>query len=141
MDAAENIDVIAHQDDDIPHKRPLAHIPSLLQPLRCGRTLPRELRRLDDPLASALYEKSAGAKLLHSPPSHQAPGHLSFKYKTQLHQGCSPRRINRVGDPPQERETSTQNDTRRRVLVFSLCLRYWHLPQSSLGTSHLPLCL
>jgi hypothetical protein len=36
MNAIENLDVIARQDDDVPRKRPLAHIPALLQPLRRG---------------------------------------------------------------------------------------------------------
>jgi hypothetical protein len=101
MDATENLDVIARQDDDVPHKPPFAHIPALLQPLRCARPLPQELGRMDDPLAMVLYGKSVGANLLHDPPSHQAPGHLSFEYKTRLHHGCSLARINRVGDPPQ----------------------------------------
>jgi hypothetical protein len=104
MDVTENLDVIASQYDDVPHKPPLAHIPALLQPLRCGRRLPQELGRIDDPLASALYGKSVGANVLHDPPSHQAPGHLSFEYKTRLHQGRSLGRINRAGDPPQGEE-------------------------------------
>jgi hypothetical protein len=57
MDAAENLDVIARQDDDVPCKRPLAHILALLQPLQRGWPLPREVRRTDDPLALALYGK------------------------------------------------------------------------------------
>jgi hypothetical protein len=57
MDAEENLDVIARQDDDVPRKRSLAHISALLQPLRHGRPLPWELRRTDDPLASTLYGK------------------------------------------------------------------------------------
>jgi hypothetical protein len=67
MSAAENLDVIMRQDDDAPRKRPLAHTSVLLQPLRHGRTLLRELRRTNDPSASvsALYGKSTGADLLH----------------------------------------------------------------------------
>ena len=57
MDAAENLDVIARQDDDVPCKRPLAHILALLQPLQRGWPLPREVGRTDDPLALALYGK------------------------------------------------------------------------------------
>jgi hypothetical protein len=100
MNAIENLDVIARQDDDVPRKWPLAHIPVLLQPLRRGRPLPRELGRTHDALTSTLYGKLAGANLLHGPPSCQESGHLSFEYKTRLHQGCSHRRINRAGDPP-----------------------------------------
>jgi hypothetical protein len=100
MNATKNLDVIACQDDDVPRKRTLAHIPALLQPLRRGRPLPRELGRTDDPFALALYGKSAGVNLLHGPPSHQVSGHLSFEYKTRLHQGRSPGLINRAGDPP-----------------------------------------
>jgi hypothetical protein len=92
MSDAENLDVITRQDDDTPRKQPLAHTPVLLQPLRHGRPLPRELGCTDDPSvsASAHYGKSAGTNLLHGSPSHQMPRHLSFKYKTQLHHGRSP---------------------------------------------------
>jgi hypothetical protein len=43
MSAAENFDILTRQGDDAPHKKPLAHTPKLLQPLRHGHPLPREL--------------------------------------------------------------------------------------------------
>jgi hypothetical protein len=87
MSAAGNLEVITRQDDDAPHEQPLAHTPALLQPLQHGRPLPWKLEHTDGPLvsASALYEKSAGTNLLHSSPSRQTSGHLSFEYKTRLH--------------------------------------------------------
>jgi hypothetical protein len=76
MSAAGNLDVITRQDNDAPHKQPLAHSPTMLQPLQHGRLLPRELGRTDDPSvsASALYRKSEGTNQLHSSPSRQTPG-------------------------------------------------------------------
>jgi hypothetical protein len=106
-----------------------------LQPLRHGRPLPRGLRCTNNPSASALYGNSAGTNLLNRSPSHQTLGHLSFEYKTQLHCRRSPWCINRAVVPPRERD----KDTRRRTLALSLCLKYWHLPQLSLGTWGLPL--
>jgi hypothetical protein len=71
MGAVENLDVITRQDDDAYRKQPLAHTSALLQPLRHGRPLCRELGRTDDPSVSALalYRKSAGVNLLHGSPS------------------------------------------------------------------------
>jgi hypothetical protein len=76
-----DLDAITHQGDDAPRKQPLAHTPTLLQPLRHRRPLPRELGHTDDPSvsASALYGKSVGANLLHGSLSRQMTGHLSFK--------------------------------------------------------------
>jgi hypothetical protein len=87
MSAAGNLDIITRQDDDTPLKQPLAHTPALLQPLRHGRSPPRELGCTNDPSisASSLYGKSAGTNLLHNSPSRQTSGHLSFEYKTRLH--------------------------------------------------------
>jgi hypothetical protein len=131
-ECCREFDIITRQDDDAPRKQPLAHPPALLQPLRHGRPLPWKLGRTDDP--SALYGESTRVNLLHGSPSGQMPWHLSFKYKTQFRHGRSPGCINRAVATP-----LAKGDTRRRVLALSLCLRYWHLCQSSLGTWRLPL--
>jgi hypothetical protein len=75
MGAAGNLDIISCQDDDAPRKQPLAHTPTVLQPLQHGRPLPQELGRTDDTSvsASALYGKSAGMNQLHSSSSRQMP--------------------------------------------------------------------
>jgi hypothetical protein len=127
MSVAENLDVITRQDDDAPRKKLLAHTSALLQPLRHGRPLPRELGHTDDPsvLASALQGKPAGAKLLHGSPSHQMLGHLSFKYKTQLRHGRSPWCINRVVVPPLTGETHVDEFLLSHfVLDIGTCLNH-----------------
>jgi hypothetical protein len=141
MNATENLDVITRQDNNAPRKQPLAHTPTLLQPLRRGRTLPRELGRTDDPSvsASALYGKSADTYQLRNSPSRQTPVHLSFEYKTQLQCGCSPWCINKAVVPPRTGDQDPDINTHRRTLTPPLGLRYWHLPESSLGTWGFPL--
>jgi hypothetical protein len=57
-----------------------------------------------------------------------------FECSTRLHCGHSPSCLNRAVVPP-----GMGRDTRRRTLTPPLCLRYWHLSQSSLGTWGLPL--
>jgi hypothetical protein len=62
MSAAGNLDVITRHGDDAPHKQPLTHTLTLLQPLRHGQPPPRGLGCTDEPSVSALalYGKSAG---------------------------------------------------------------------------------
>jgi hypothetical protein len=86
MSAAGNLNVITRQDNDAPRKQLLSHTSALLQPLWHGRPLSRELGCTNDPSVSvsALYGKSPGMNQLHSSPSCQTSGHLSFEYKARL---------------------------------------------------------
>jgi hypothetical protein len=76
INAVRNHDVTPHRDADAPRKQAFTHTMVLLQQLRYGQPLPRELGRMANPSAStsALSRKSTGTSQQCSAPPRRLTG-------------------------------------------------------------------